>query len=65
MNILANGHQCALVEKGGKCCEGAASMTSCRVPMYLFGGLVLAGLVIIIVLQSKTLKHLHKGGKKK
>jgi len=58
-------HQCALVEKGGKCCEGSAGPGSMRCVMTsIFGVLVIAGLIAMIVLQAKTLKVL-KGSKKK
>ncbi len=58
--------QCAMVDKGGKCCEGMAGQGSYRcIAGLAFGILVIAGLITLIVLQSKVLKALHKGGKKK
>lgn len=58
-------HQCALVEKGGKCCEGAALQQGRCVLMPIFGIVVVLALAAIIILQVKTLKALGKSGKKK
>ena len=59
MQNCSNAHQCALVEKGGKCCESLAQGNGCVVK-YLFGGAVIAGLIAILVLQNKTYKMLKK-----
>ncbi len=55
-----------MVEKGGKCCEGMAMhKEDCHVWGYVFGGVVLAALAVVIILQSKILKSIHKSSKKK
>lgn len=59
-------HHCALVEQGGRCCEGAAmqGMERC-IMMPIFGALVIAGLIAMLILQVKTLRALGKIGKKR
>ncbi len=66
MSCHENTSHCAMVDKGGKCCEGMAAQGSYRcIAGLAFGVLVIAGLITLIVLQSKMLKALHRGGKKK
>ena len=81
MENQENTHQCAMVEKGGKCCDGLAMQSSESmamhksegmmqgggrcIPALVFGALVIVGLATIIVYQAKILKALRKTGKKK
>jgi hypothetical protein len=59
-------HHCAMVEKGGKCCEAMTmNKVGCSAIPYVFGALVIIGLATLIVLQSKVLKALEKSFKKK
>jgi hypothetical protein len=64
MGSEGNTHYCAMMEKGGKCCENLQGNSPC-VARLVFGAVVLAGLIVIIVLQAKTLKVLQKHVKKK
>lgn len=66
MENQGNTQHCAMVAKGGKCCDGMAmNAMGCRATGFVFGVLVLVGLAVVITMQSKILKQLQKSGKKK
>lgn len=58
-----NSKSIAMMEKGSKAMY--ANNSGACVAMFLFGALVIAGLVTIIVFQAKILHVLQKNGKKK
>lgn len=64
MENCSNAYHCAMTEQGGKCCDGLAKH-NCGAGGYLFGAAVIVGLIVIIVMQAKTLKAVKKMGSKK
>lgn len=64
-NEIANCH--ATMEQPANCCVGGMCMPKeqCQGGMFLFGILVIAGLIAIIAMQGKILSELRKGNKKK
>lgn len=65
MNTRDNADCIAMMEKDGSCKDMRMGKSGGCMLMFAFGVLVIAGLVTIIVLQSKMLKCLHKNGSKK
>jgi hypothetical protein len=66
MEGQANTHHCAMVAKGGQCCEDMSIQKQGPCPMgIVFGALVIIGLAAIITLQAKTMKLLKKNVKTK
>ena len=57
----------ATMEQPANCCVGGMCMPreQCRGGMFIFGILVVVGLIAIIAMQSKILTELRKGSKKK
>lgn len=65
MDSQGHSQHCALVEKGGKCCEGLKMPKSGSCVLWFgFGALVIVCLAVMIVMQAKTLKVLKKMRKK-
>jgi hypothetical protein len=64
MKYQADSQQQIVMEQYGK--SGMEmSMYSCHTTLYVFGALVIIGLLIQIILQSKMLKALRKANKKR
>lgn len=65
MNNRDNTNHCVMIDKDGSYSEMRMQKSGGCILMVVFGVLVIAALVTIIVMQSKMLKCLQKNGSKK